>query len=99
VAYRNQIHDNAFASRRGARAWDGEMHEYQERAAECLQLANEATSPRHRARLLEMAQSWLRLLEQAEKNAQSDLAYETPPPRESITQMQQQQQQRAKDEN
>ena len=75
------------------------MHEYHERAAECLQLANETTKPRHRARLLEMAQSWLRLLEQAEKNAQFDLTYETPPPRESVTQMQQQQQQRAKDES
>lgn len=53
--------------------------DYRERAAECLRLANETTNPHHRATLLEMAQAWLRLLDQAEKNAQADLTYETPP--------------------
>src|SRR5262245_459997 len=52
---------------------------YRDRAAECLRLANEATNPRHRASLLEMAQAWMRLSDQAERNSLADLSYETPP--------------------
>jgi hypothetical protein len=71
--------------------------DYRERALECFQLANETTNPGHRARLLEMAQAWMRLHDQAEKNAKLDLTYEMPPPRQqSVPQQQQQQQQRAK---
>jgi hypothetical protein len=54
------------------------VSDYRERAAECVRLASETTNLQHRAALLEMAQSWLRLLDQAEKNAQADLTYETP---------------------
>jgi hypothetical protein len=52
--------------------------DYRGRAAECLRLANETANPTHRASLLEMAQAWLRLIDQAEKNRLSDLTYETP---------------------
>jgi hypothetical protein len=47
-----------------------------------------------------MALSWMLLHDQAEKNSQADLSYETPPPRQqTVPQQQQQQQQRAKDED
>jgi hypothetical protein len=51
-------------------------NEYRHRAAECLRLANECNDPQNRALLLEMAQAWLRLLDQAEKNSQVDIPYE-----------------------
>jgi hypothetical protein len=53
--------------------------EYRERAVECLRLANEASNPTQRASLIEMAFAWLRLHDQAVKNRQADLTYETPP--------------------
>ena len=34
-----------------------------------------------KAKVLDMAQAWLRLAEQAEKNSAADLVYETPPPK------------------
>jgi hypothetical protein len=53
--------------------------DYRQRAAECLRLANESGNPVHRASLLEMAQAWLLLYDQAEKNRLTDITYETPP--------------------
>jgi len=66
---------------------------YRDNAAECLRLASESSNPSTRASLLRMAEAWVRLHDQAEKNAQLDLTYETPPPRRSVPQQQQQQQQ------
>ena len=37
--------------------------------------------PGRKAKVLDMAQAWLRLAEQAEKNSSADLVYETPPPK------------------
>jgi hypothetical protein len=53
--------------------------EYRERAVECLRLANESNNATQRASLIEMAFAWLRLHDQAVKNSQVDLTYETPP--------------------
>jgi hypothetical protein len=72
--------------------------DYRDNAVACLRLAHEATNPSARTALFRMAESWLRLHEQAEKNAQLDLTYETPPPRQSVPQQRQQQQQRSKSE-
>jgi hypothetical protein len=71
---------------------------YRERAAECFRLARRVNDPRQRALLLEMARAWLRLHDQAEKNARADVTYETPPPRQRIPQVPQQQQQRLEPE-
>jgi hypothetical protein len=71
---------------------------YRERAAECFRLARRVRDPRQRALLLEMARAWLRLHDQAEKNARTDVTYETPPPQQSVPQQPQQQQQRLKPE-
>jgi hypothetical protein len=40
---------------------------FRQRAAECMQLAQEAESEQHRALLLAMAQKWVELADQAHK--------------------------------
>jgi hypothetical protein len=57
--------------------------EYRERARECVGIAQESTNPLHRISLLEMAQAWMLLHDQAERNSQADLIYEPPPLRAS----------------
>jgi hypothetical protein len=56
--------------------------EYKRRVAECLLLAAEQTDPHRKAAMLEMARVWSRLADQAVKNNQNDITYETPPRRE-----------------
>jgi hypothetical protein len=58
-------------------------YEYRARAHDCVRIAQESTNPLHRVSLLEMAQAWMLLHEQAEKNSQADIAYEPPPLRAS----------------
>lgn len=53
---------------------------YRQNAIDCLRLANETSDPGAKAVLLDMAQSWVRLADQAQKNLRTDLVYETPPP-------------------
>ncbi len=53
---------------------------YRQNAIDCLRLANETRDPGAKAVLLDMAQSWVRLADQAQKNLRTDLVYETPPP-------------------
>jgi hypothetical protein len=55
-----------------------DVKEYLWRARHCLDIASAVDSSR-RLILLEMAQAWTRLAEQAERNHKSDLVYETPP--------------------
>jgi hypothetical protein len=55
------------------------VEKYRIYAHECSQSAESVTDPGTRVWLLEMAQSWLLLAEQAEKNLTADLVYETPP--------------------
>jgi len=52
---------------------------YRQNALECLRLAHATTEPATRAVLTDMATAWVKLGEQAEKNRQTDLVYETPP--------------------
>jgi hypothetical protein len=58
-----------------------EASRYRARAAECLEAAEQATDERKRVVLVAMAQSWIRLAEQAVRNSQTDVVYETPPSR------------------
>jgi hypothetical protein len=51
---------------------------YRRYALDCLRFASEMSDPSGRLALLEMAQSWARLAEQAEKNSRADPIY--PPP-------------------
>ena len=39
---------------------------YQQRAADCLRVAQQMTDPQNKALLLEMARAWVRLAEQAQ---------------------------------
>ncbi len=54
--------------------------QYRQNAIDCLRLANETRDAGAKAVLLDMAQSWVRLADQAQKNLRTDLVYETPPP-------------------
>jgi hypothetical protein len=54
--------------------------DYRAYASECLARAERASDPRSREFLRNMAASWLRLAELADRNSQSDLVYETPSP-------------------
>jgi nitrate reductase assembly molybdenum cofactor insertion protein NarJ len=56
--------------------------DYRDRAVECLRLAGETVDPVQKASLIEMAQAWLLLFDQARKNSLNDLVYETPPRRD-----------------
>jgi len=51
---------------------------YREYASECLRLAGEISATASKLLLLDMAQSWKRLAELAEKNSRLDLLYEPP---------------------
>ena len=51
--------------------------EYRARAQHCLDIAGDMDSSR-KVILLEMAQAWLRLADQAERNQKNDVVYETP---------------------
>jgi hypothetical protein len=52
--------------------------EYRRRGAGCVLMAEDTPNSAHRLALMEMAQAWLHLAEQAEKNGRTDLVYETP---------------------
>jgi hypothetical protein len=62
---------------------DGVLATYQLHAADRIQIAQGMTDPKSRVSLLAMAQSWLKLAEQAVKNSETTLVYETPPPKET----------------
>jgi hypothetical protein len=51
---------------------------YRVHALDCIRLAGELADTKSRLALLEMAHSWLKLADQAQKNSQADLVYETP---------------------
>ena len=58
--------------------------EYRRYALECFHLARAMDGLSCKGLLLDMAQNWLALAEQAEKNAKVELAYEPHIPRRSI---------------
>ena len=53
--------------------------EYRRNAADCLRMAERTADLAARATLLDMAQSWRILAEQAARNSANDVVYETPP--------------------
>jgi hypothetical protein len=55
--------------------------EYRLRAQHCLDIATHMADLRNRMILLDMAQAWMLLADQAERNRATDLVYETPPAR------------------
>ena len=64
---------------------------YRSLAAQCDAKARHDVDPRIRAEWEHMAHAYRRLAEQAERNAQTDVTYETPPPRAAAPVQQQQQ--------
>jgi hypothetical protein len=55
---------------------------YRLHAAHCVELAERISDAENRLALLAMAKSWLALAEQAVKNSETVLVYETPMPKE-----------------
>ena len=70
---------------------------YRAKAAELVGKATRETDDHNRANLYALAQSYLRLADQADRNAKTDVTYETPT-RRPATQQQQQQTQPKKDD-
>jgi hypothetical protein len=64
--------------------------QYRRHAAECLEIAESTGNPQIKSGLIAMAQSWLDLALQAEKNLNTALVYETPEPHQQVAQQQQQ---------
>ena len=58
--------------------------DYRQNAAKCLSLAWRSKNEAVRLGLVDMAHAWLRLAEQAEKNDQTDIVYETPARRQDV---------------
>lgn len=71
---------------------------YRRHAAECLRLAEKATNPDEKAYLLYMANAWLNLADQADRNRKTDIVYETPPQQSPHPVVQQQQQRQRRDD-
>jgi hypothetical protein len=67
---------------------------YRIRASELNAEAHQESNTERRSELEKLAMAYLRLADQAERNAQNNVVYETPPARPSVGQQQQQQQQR-----
>jgi hypothetical protein len=55
-------------------------NDYRHHAASCVEIAHHIADQDRKATLLGMAQAWLVLAYQAEKNSEVSLVYETPMP-------------------
>jgi hypothetical protein len=68
-----------------------DIGEYRAHAAECVLLAQQTSDSQGKSSLLAMARAWLALVTQGEKNSEAPtLVYQTPEPRQRVTQQQQQ---------
>jgi hypothetical protein len=72
--------------------------EYCKKAAELIARSEQEPDPLQRLDLRKLAQAYLRLAEQAERNAASDIVYETPRHDQPNVQQQQQPQSPRKDD-
>jgi hypothetical protein len=63
---------------RGCMSANDSVARYHLHAAHCTEIALRTSNTENRLALLAMAQSWLALAEQAEKNSETVLVYETP---------------------
>jgi hypothetical protein len=53
-------------------------NQYLAAAAECVRLAGQMSDPVRKLMLVDLAATWVRLADQADKNKHLDLVYETP---------------------
>jgi hypothetical protein len=67
--------------RSGSALWDEAAARYRLHAIHCAERADQIPDAERRLTFLAMAQSWLALAEQAVKNRETALAYETPLPK------------------
>jgi hypothetical protein len=59
-------------------AGNDDARAYRVRAQHCLEIAQDLGDTSRRMILLDMAQAWIRLAEQAARNQRTNLVYETP---------------------
>ncbi|MBX9847145.1 MAG: hypothetical protein K2Z80_35605 [Xanthobacteraceae bacterium] len=69
---------------------------YRIKASELNAEARLEADAQRRKELKSLAMAYLRLADQAERNAQNNVVYETPPPRSAVQQQQQQSQAQAR---
>ena len=62
---------------------------YRLNAAHCVEIAQGRPDAASRAMLLTMAKAWMALADQAERNRETILVYETPDPQQPVQQQQQ----------
>jgi len=67
---------------------DGHADVYRVHAAQCVLLAQKTDDPESKLALLDMARSWQALANQNDKNSRTSLVYETPEPRQQVSQQQ-----------
>jgi hypothetical protein len=60
---------------------DGQVESYRLHAATCVLLAQKIDDAESKLALLDMAQAWVALADQAEKNSQATLVFELSPSR------------------
>jgi hypothetical protein len=60
------------------------VERHRQYAAHCIEIAKQLPNTSGKLVLLDMAQSWLALAEQAAKNAETVLVYETPIPKQTL---------------
>jgi hypothetical protein len=72
---------------------------YRIRASELNAEAHQESSTERRSELEKLAMAYLRLADQAERNAQNNVVYETPPRPPAVPQQQQRQQQQARSDD
>jgi hypothetical protein len=63
---------------------------YRSYACRCVEISYKAPDSENKLALLNMAQAWLALAEQADKNSKIELVYETPEQPQRVVQQQQQ---------
>ena len=55
-------------------------------AEDCIRLAGQVFDPNRKLSLIDLASTWMRLAQQADKGDQSDVVYGPPPPPDKDTQ-------------
>jgi hypothetical protein len=71
-------------------SWSRAVASYRLYAARCIEVSRHILDTDSRAAMLSMAQAWIALADQADKNSETALVYETPEPRPNTDQHQEQ---------
>jgi hypothetical protein len=76
---RDRLDDFILAAQRRVSSFAMSAERYRDYALDCIRVAQETDVPQIRVASLDMAVRWLRLADQADKNSELDLVYQSPP--------------------